>query len=266
MKRSRRSASMRPSAVGMTSARSRSASSRRAATASARASGPRVTSGTDSGNAAASPLAPTTAATRAAAARRATAAAGAAASKSTTSPSSPTAWPSAASPSARSASAGAPSAAVTIAIRIGAAERNGPLTDSVTAWRPGRWTRPSRLPPSRAGASCWSGGWRPWPASPASSSATACSCCWASFLEYLARILAEVRSRPLYTLDKAQALVVTPTETARAPVAVPPRTAPASPLDRAADGHPEARRDPGSTGRRGRRTAGVGLVRAKRPG
>jgi glycosyltransferase involved in cell wall biosynthesis len=40
-------------------------------------------------------------------------------------------------------------------------------------------------------------------------------------LEYLARILAEVRSRPLYTLDKAQALVVTPTETARAPVAVP---------------------------------------------
>lgn len=41
-------------------------------------------------------------------------------------------------------------------------------------------------------------------------------------LEYLARILAEVRSRPLYTLDKAQALVVTPTESARAPVDVPP--------------------------------------------
>jgi hypothetical protein len=40
-------------------------------------------------------------------------------------------------------------------------------------------------------------------------------------LEYLARILAEVRSRPLYTLDKSQALVVTPTETARAPVPVP---------------------------------------------
>jgi polyisoprenyl-phosphate glycosyltransferase len=40
-------------------------------------------------------------------------------------------------------------------------------------------------------------------------------------LEYLARILAEVRSRPLYTLDKAQALVVTPTESARAAVDVP---------------------------------------------
>jgi polyisoprenyl-phosphate glycosyltransferase len=40
-------------------------------------------------------------------------------------------------------------------------------------------------------------------------------------LEYLARILAEVRSRPLYTLDKAHALVVTSTESSRVPVEVP---------------------------------------------
>lgn len=39
--------------------------------------------------------------------------------------------------------------------------------------------------------------------------------------EYLARILAEVRSRPLYTLDKTQSLVVTPTESAREPLDVP---------------------------------------------
>jgi glycosyltransferase involved in cell wall biosynthesis len=39
--------------------------------------------------------------------------------------------------------------------------------------------------------------------------------------EYLARILSEVRSRPLYTLDKTQSLVVTPTESARAPLEVP---------------------------------------------
>jgi glycosyltransferase involved in cell wall biosynthesis len=39
--------------------------------------------------------------------------------------------------------------------------------------------------------------------------------------EYLARILAEVRSRPLYTLDKTRSLVVTPTESARTPVEVP---------------------------------------------
>jgi polyisoprenyl-phosphate glycosyltransferase len=39
--------------------------------------------------------------------------------------------------------------------------------------------------------------------------------------EYLARILAEVRSRPLYTLDKTQSLVVTPTESARQPLDVP---------------------------------------------
>jgi hypothetical protein len=39
--------------------------------------------------------------------------------------------------------------------------------------------------------------------------------------EYLARILAEVRSRPLYTLDKTQSLVVTPTESARPPLEVP---------------------------------------------
>lgn len=39
--------------------------------------------------------------------------------------------------------------------------------------------------------------------------------------EYLARILSEVRSRPLYTLDKTQSLVVTPTESARPPLEVP---------------------------------------------
>jgi dolichol-phosphate mannosyltransferase len=49
-------------------------------------------------------------------------------------------------------------------------------------------------------------------------------------LEYLARILAEVRSRPLYTLDKAQALVVTPTETARVAVEVPAADRAAEPV------------------------------------
>jgi polyisoprenyl-phosphate glycosyltransferase len=49
-------------------------------------------------------------------------------------------------------------------------------------------------------------------------------------LEYLARILAEVRSRPLYTLDKAQALVVTPTESAREPVEVPPEDRTSEPI------------------------------------
>jgi glycosyltransferase involved in cell wall biosynthesis len=49
-------------------------------------------------------------------------------------------------------------------------------------------------------------------------------------LEYLARILAEVRSRPLYTLDKAQALVVTPTESARAAIDVPPEDRASEPV------------------------------------
>lgn len=49
-------------------------------------------------------------------------------------------------------------------------------------------------------------------------------------LEYGARILAEVRSRPLYTLDKAQALVVTPTESARVAVDVPPEDRTAEPV------------------------------------
>jgi dolichol-phosphate mannosyltransferase len=49
-------------------------------------------------------------------------------------------------------------------------------------------------------------------------------------LEYASRIMAEVRSRPLYTLDKAQALVVTPTESAREAVEVPPEDRTAEPV------------------------------------
>ena len=39
--------------------------------------------------------------------------------------------------------------------------------------------------------------------------------------EYAARILAEVRSRPIYTMDKTLTWTITPTETDRAPTAIP---------------------------------------------